>query len=66
MKKVFVFAAMLSVLTLLGGCWYYERPIIPERVYTAPEIDAINAENECRRLARNLLQSARCGPNVRR
>lgn len=66
MKTVFVFAVMLSVLTLLGGCWYYERPLIVDRVYTASEIDAINAENECRRLARNLLQSARCGPNARR
>jgi hypothetical protein len=66
MKTVFVLAVMLSVLTVMGGCAIYERPLIPERIYTAPEIDAINAENECRRLARSLLQSARCGPNARR
>jgi hypothetical protein len=44
----------------------YDRPVVPARIYTAAEVDAINAENECRRLARNTLQSARCGPNERR
>jgi hypothetical protein len=62
MKVVFV----LSMLTLLSGCYVYDRPVVPARIYTAAEVDAINAENECRRLARNTLQSARCGPNERR
>ena len=30
-------------------------------LYTRNEIDAINAENACRSLARNQLQAARCG-----
>jgi hypothetical protein len=29
-------------------------------IYSKSEIDAINAEAECKRLARNLLQVARC------
>jgi hypothetical protein len=65
MRVVLVLAVVLSALVFLGGC-AYERPLVVERLYTAPEIDAINAENECRRLARTLLQSARCGPNARR
>jgi hypothetical protein len=32
-----------------------------ERYYTRAEVDAINAEIECRQLARNLVQIARCG-----
>ena len=56
----------LLLPALLGGCYVYERPLIPERFYSAAEIDAINAEAECRRIARNLLQVARCGPNERR
>ena len=33
----------------------------PPDLYTRTEVDAINAENACRSLARNQLQAARCG-----
>ena len=59
---------VLGMLALpLGGCWIYERPV--ERsltieptigIYSKSEVDAINAEAECKRLARNLVQIARC------
>ena len=56
---------MLALLlaTLLGGCVVTaitERPAY----YTRYEVDAIQAENNCRALARNMLQLERC--NVRR
>ena len=35
-------------------------------IYSKSEIDAINAEAECRRIARTVLQAMRCGPNQRR
>jgi hypothetical protein len=33
----------------------------PPELYTRAEIDAINAETQCRSLARNTLQAQRCG-----
>jgi hypothetical protein len=33
----------------------------PPEIYTRAEIDAINAEVSCRRLARNMLEAQRCG-----
>ena len=64
MKAVVV----LGMLALpLGGCWVYtqplERPLTIEPtigIYSKSEVDAINAEAECKRLARNLVQVARC------
>jgi len=48
---------VLGMLALpLGGCWIYERPV--ERSLTIEP--TINAEAECKRLARNLVQIARC------
>jgi hypothetical protein len=57
---------LLGMLALpLGGCLITERrealtiePTIG--IYSKSEIDAINAEAECKRLARNLVQIARC------
>jgi len=56
---------LLGMLVLpVGGCWVYERPLTTIEptigIYSKSEIDAINAEAECKRLARNLLQVARC------
>ena len=55
---------LLGMLVLpIGGCWVYERPLTIEPtigIYSKSEIDAINAEAECKRLARNLVQIARC------
>jgi len=57
----------LLLISLLGGCTYQIREPAPaERAYTKAEVDAINAEAECRRLARTPLQALRCGPNERR
>jgi len=60
----FVYAACLGVILiavafLLSGCivtTIAERPPF----YTRYEIDAIQAENNCRALARNMLQMERC------
>jgi hypothetical protein len=50
-------AALLAIL--LSGCI---TTVITERppFYTRYEIDAIQAENNCRALARNMLQMERC------
>jgi len=60
----FVYAACLGVILiavafLLSGCivtTIAERP----PYYTRYEVDAIQAENNCRALARNMLQMERC------
>jgi hypothetical protein len=61
----------LALASLLSGCasvggggWWGGREEIitrPPPYYDRAEIDAINAEAECRRLARNTLQAQRCG-----
>jgi len=57
---------VLGMTLLLGGCnvTLDRTPTVtvtqPD-YYTRAEIDAINAELECRLLARNLLQASRCG-----
>ena len=49
---------------LLNGCALFttERETIVARppVYTADEVDALNAEIQCKNLARNSVQVARC------
>jgi hypothetical protein len=49
---------------LLYGCALLttERETIVQRppVYTADEVDALNAEIQCKNLARNAVQVARC------
>ena len=60
--------ALLGILALpLGGCWIYTQPLDRSMIieptigiYSKSEIDAINAEAECKRIARNLVQVARC------
>ena len=59
---------LMGMLALpLGGCWVYtqhvERGLTIEPtigIYSKSEVDAINAEAECKRIARNLVQVARC------
>jgi len=49
---------------LLSGCQIsLDRAVTvaPPDYYTRAEVDAINAELECRLLARSLLQASRCG-----
>jgi len=59
---------VLGIVLPMAGCAYPLRdeglPVVarlPE-VYSRSEIDAINAAAECKRLARNLVQIARCDP----
>jgi hypothetical protein len=49
---------VLGMLALsLSGCVITDREAL---FYTRADIDAINARSECRMLARNLVQIARC------
>lgn len=53
---------LLGLLALpLGGC-LTDREIVAlqTQYYNRSDVDAINAEAECKRLARNLVQVARC------
>jgi len=57
--------ALLLLPLLLTGCLTLEEQRqIDEtyhfRVYSKSEVDALNARSECRLLARNLVQIARC------
>ena len=59
---------LLSLVTLtgcnyFGGLWGGREEIItrPPPYYDRAEVDAINAEAECRRLARSQLEMQRCG-----
>ena len=61
-------AALLTLLlsgcaSIGGGGWWGRDEIVvrPPDLYTRPEIDAINAETQCRTLARTPLQAQRCG-----
>ena len=49
---------LLGMLALtLSGCIVTDREAL---YYTRADIDALNARSECRLLARNLVQIARC------
>jgi hypothetical protein len=52
-----VTVVVLALLT--AGCIISDDREV--RYYTRADIDAINAEMACRRLARNLLQVEQCG-----
>ena len=50
--------ALLGMLALtLSGCVITDRE---QLYYTRADVDALNARSECRLLARNLVQIARC------
>jgi hypothetical protein len=53
---------VLGMLVLpLGGCLTdREAMILQTQYYSRADVDALNAEAECKRLARNLVQVARC------
>jgi hypothetical protein len=65
MKAILLVVVVLSILSLFGGCSYSwrEPPAVAtiDPFYTRGEVDAINAEQNCRNLARSLLQAQRCG-----
>jgi type IV pilus biogenesis protein CpaD/CtpE len=46
----------------LSGCVTTDREVSAylDRYYTRADVDAINAEAQCKLLARNLVQIARC------
>jgi len=49
---------VLGMLALtLSGCVITDREVL---YYTRADVDAIQARSECRMLARNLVQIARC------
>ena len=49
---------VMGILVLsLGGCLVTDRETL---VYTRSDVDAINAEAQCKLLARNLVQVSRC------
>ena len=61
----FDFIAVLLLVVPLTGCLTLEEQrAIDEtyrfRFYSKSEVDALNARSECRLLARNLVQIARC------
>jgi PBP1b-binding outer membrane lipoprotein LpoB len=55
MNKIIL--AMLALI--LSGCAYYTTPPI-EEVVSRERVEAVNARSQCRALARNLVQIARC------
>ena len=61
---------ILALVLSMAACTVPLReavvPVIPApEVYTKPETDAINAEAQCKLMARNLVQIARCEPGRR-
>ena len=54
--------ALLAILALsLGGCLTDREALyLQQQFYSRADIDAINAEAACKRLARDLVQVARC------
>lgn len=56
MKIVLVLVIAISA----SGCAYYGATTEPAAVVTKQEVEATNARTQCRALARNLVQMARC------
>lgn len=48
---------VLGMAMLMSGCIVIDREV---RFYTAADVDAITSQMECRQVARNLLEIARC------
>ena len=68
--------AALLLAIALGGCGTYRNSfggggnsgdgddviiVRPPNVYSRGDVDAINAETQCRSLARSMLEAQRCG-----
>jgi hypothetical protein len=54
------YVVAIALAMTLGGCWYYERPLVADAVYSRSEVDALQAEAACKAIARNMLQLERC------
>ena len=64
MIRASLMAMLLSGCASIGGGWFGRGDEVitrPPPYYDRAEIDAINAEAECRRLARTMVQAQRCG-----
>jgi hypothetical protein len=63
--RAVLMALLLSGCASVSGGWFGrggdEIITRPPPYYDRAEIDAINAEAECRRLARTMVQAQRCG-----
>lgn len=52
---------VLAISLMLGGCVTNQDVAwMTSNYYSRSDVDAINAEMACRRLARNLVEVARC------
>ena len=64
MIRAALLTLLLSGCASVGGGWFGRGDEVitrPPPYYDRAEIDAINAEAECRRLARTMVQAQRCG-----
>jgi hypothetical protein len=66
------YVLLIALALLLSGCGNFrnsfgvgsgEEVVItrPPDLYTRAEVDALNAELQCRQLARTMLEAQRCG-----
>jgi hypothetical protein len=67
MTKLALCAILLAVLVTLGGCARQRLglELYDPNVYTRADADAIQAEVQCKQLARTSVQIARCVGNRR-
>jgi hypothetical protein len=57
----FVVGLGITIGTLgLGGCMTAEDRVVFNDYYSRSQVDSINAEQQCKLLARNLVQISRC------
>ena len=64
MIRAVLLTLLLSGCSSWSGGWWGGRDEVivrPPDLYTRPEVDAINAETQCRQLARKMLEAQRCG-----
>jgi len=64
MIRAVLLTLLLSGCSSWSGGWWGGRDEVtvrPPDLYTRPEVDAINAETQCRQLARTMLEAQRCG-----
>ena len=64
MIRAVLLALLLSGCASIGGSsWFGRDEVIvrPPDLYSRADVDAINAELQCRQLARSMLQAQRCG-----
>jgi len=67
MTQIALIVLLLTVLTTIGGCTFQRigLELYDPHVYQKSEADAIQAEVQCKALARTPVQVARCVGNRR-